>query len=83
LSRVASTQQSDEPAVLIGGEPFGRDTQSAPNPVERIVRAAPMTHCLVLHASSALVERCAGELVDVERVSDLDRQGSIVSNTLR
>jgi hypothetical protein len=42
-----------------------------------------MAEGLVLHAAPALIERGVGELHHMERVSDLDGVGSIVSNTVR
>jgi hypothetical protein len=53
-------REPHEAFVLITGESLGRDRESTPDPVERIVLAAPMlTHGLVLHASTALIERSA------------------------
>jgi hypothetical protein len=60
--------------VLIDGESLGRDRESTPDSPERIVAATAMPTGLVLHPPTHLVESGAGELNDVEKVSDLDRQ---------
>jgi hypothetical protein len=57
--------------VLINGESLGRDRESTPDSPERIVAA---THRSRSAPAAHLVESGAGELDDVEWVSDLDRQ---------
>jgi hypothetical protein len=71
LSGVAGTRQTKHPCVLFVGESFSRDRQAAPGSVERVVASAAMSARLVLHATSALIERPVGELRNVERVGDL------------
>jgi hypothetical protein len=74
LSRVACAQQADQSFVLINGESLGRDRESTPDSPERIVAATAMPTGLVLHPPTHHLESGAGELDDVEWVSDLDRQ---------
>lgn len=69
--------------MAVDGEPLFRHDERAAGTVERIVVVTAITESLVLHPAPAVVEGVVGELDDVIRVSDLDRAGSIVSNTTR
>jgi hypothetical protein len=59
---------------LVAGEPVVRDEESAEDPVERIVLAAPMAECRLLHAAD-VVDRRVRETDGVEVVNDDRRVG--------
>jgi hypothetical protein len=62
-----------EAGLLALGEPLLGAAQQVPDPVERVVAAAPVAVDRLLHAAADLVDDLAAELDDVERVEHRDR----------
>ena len=60
--RIAGTEQSHQPVVLLAGEAFAGHHEAPAGPVERVVFVASMPEGVVLHAATALIECCVREV---------------------